>query len=92
MSIRNNADDATPDLELTPGGEYIGAYSDPIVPYCCRDADSAEPCEQAATHTVVIRDDDGLQQIAACDAHGEPQDATPADRIWLVADDAEGER
>ena len=68
--------DAAPEHEP----EYVGAYSEPTVEYCCNYVgeyiEDVERCPNDASHTVVMRTPtDDLQEIAMCDDCGEPEDA-----------------
>jgi hypothetical protein len=72
---------ATVPVEEEP--EYVGAYSAVIAKKCMQWTDG-EPCENDATHTVVMasgtRD---LTELASCDECGEPEDAEVSkERKW----------
>lgn len=78
----------TVDPEIEP--EYVGAHSG-VTNDECQEWEDAEPeadrfvptqCGDEATHTVVMKSENGLHEIAMCDGCGEPDDVTATDREW----------
>ena len=68
--------------EIEP--EYVGAHSGRVQSYCVNRSgpQGLEECDKDSTHTVVMKDQNGLHEVALCDEHGNPEDVTGDARGW----------
>lgn len=85
---REEADTFPPGIEP----EYVGAHSERAEPWCVhrKGPKGREECDNWSTHTVVMKDQNGLHEVASCDECGEPEDVTTDTRDWSGRVDYDG--
>ena len=71
-------------IELPADPEYVGSHSGRSGRECAHRGgqEGLKECESPSTHTVVMKDQNGLHEVAMCDEHGEPEDVTTDEREW----------